>query len=204
MSEAEKKVKKVKKTVEDAPAPEADGAAPKKKKKVAEEPVAAEVAPADGVEKKKKKKADAEAPAEAPEAEGDKKKKKKKAEDAPTEAAPAQPAVTEEVAPVEGEKKKKKKTEAAPAETAAPVATEAPPVVQNQTSNKAELVFNNVRSKEYAESISKLIAVIAKHKGSVNVTVHLSGAPTQAADEKSAEITRRLNEFLQQLEQPSA
>ena len=64
---------------------------------------------------------------------------------------------------------------------------------------KAELVFNHVKSKEYAESIAKFITLLAKNKGSLNVHVHVANDSDKDSDAKAIEITHRLNEFLASL-----
>ena len=61
---------------------------------------------------------------------------------------------------------------------------------------KAELVFNHVKSKEYVESIAKLITLLAQNKGSVNVHVHVAAEGDRDSDAKALEISSKLNEFL--------
>lgn len=66
---------------------------------------------------------------------------------------------------------------------------------------KAELVFNNVRSKEYVDSIAKLVHLLAQNKGSVNIHVHVAGEGDKDSDSKALEISSKLNEFLGVLQQ---
>lgn len=61
---------------------------------------------------------------------------------------------------------------------------------------KPELVFNNVKSKAYVDSIAKLISVLTQNKGSVNIHVHVSPESDREGDSKAAEICNKLNDFL--------
>lgn len=68
---------------------------------------------------------------------------------------------------------------------------------------KPELVFNNVKSKAYVDSIAKLIGVLTQNKGSVNIHVHVTPEGDRESDSRAAEICNKLNDFLGQIQSGS-